>query len=206
MPKIERTTRWRPTRKSDRLNPTCGARRSQYARPVAFIAGNPYRNRVTRSIGFVDLSGFTRFTEGQGDEAAVTALAFFRAATREVCARHGVRIAKWLGDGAMLVGVEAEDLAESMTELRHLYAESDTPLPLKAGVATGPVILFEGDDYIGSIVNLAARLADLAEPGQLLAPKEFVSAMMVNTEVIPIGPLEVNGFPEPVEVVALIPL
>jgi adenylate cyclase len=173
---------------------------------VPFIAGNPYEHRVTRTIGFVDLSGFTRFTESQGDEAAVGALTFFRAATREVCVRHGVRIAKWLGDGAMLVGVEAEDIAETMTELRHLIDENECPLPLRAGVATGKVILFEGDDYIGGVVNLAARLADLAEPGQLLAPKEFVSALMVNTTAVSLGPMVVRGFPEPVEIVSLVQL
>lgn len=172
---------------------------------MAFIAGNPYQHRVTRTIGFVDLSGFTRYTESMGDEEAVNALMFFRAVTREVCARHGVRIAKWLGDGAMLVGVEAEDLAETMTEMRRLFSESDSPLPLRAGLATGQVILFEGDDYIGSIVNMASRLSDLAEPGQLLAPKDFVSAMMVNTEAIDIGPVRINGFAEPIEIVALVP-
>lgn len=172
---------------------------------MPFIVGNPYQHRVTRSIGFVDLSGFTRYTEKEGDEAAVETLSFFRAATREVCARHGVRIAKWLGDGAMLVGVESEDLAEAITELRRLIEESESPLPLRAGVATGPVILFEGDDYIGSIVNLAARLADMAEPDQLLAPKEFISAIMVNTTALAVGPVSIRGFVEPIEVVALIP-
>lgn len=171
---------------------------------MSFITGNPYKHRVTRTIGFVDLSGFTVYTQEQGDEAAVLALKFFRDVTREVCANRGVRIAKWLGDGAMLIGVEAEDLAETMTDMRKVFVESDSPLPLKAGVATGEVILFEGDDYIGSIVNLASRLADMAEPGQLLAPKDFVSAMMVNTDAIAIGPVSVNGFPEPIEVVALV--
>lgn len=171
---------------------------------MTFITGNPYENRVTRTIGFIDLSGFTRFTMEEGDEAAVGALKFFRDVTREVCARHGVRIAKWLGDGAMLIGVEAEDLAETMTEMRKIFTDSDSPLPLRAGVATGPVILFEGDDYIGSIVNLASRLCDKALPGQLLAPKDFVSAIMVNTEAISIGPVTVNGFPEPIEIVALV--
>lgn len=171
---------------------------------MTFLDGNPYEHRVVRTIGFIDLSGFTQYTTVNGDEAAVRALMFFRAATREVCARHGVRIAKWLGDGAMLVGVEAEDLAETMTDLRRLFASNDTALPIKAGVATGPVILFEGDDYIGSIVNLAARLADLAAPGQLLAPKDFLSAMMVNTDSVAMGPIHVNGFAEPVEVVALV--
>ena len=180
------------------------AKRNSYAGSVSFITGNPYEHRVTRTIGFVDLSGFTKFTEEHGDEAAVLALKFFRDATREVCARRGVRIAKWLGDGAMLIGVMPEDLAETMTDLRTLYTEYDQPLALRAGVATGEVILFEGDDYIGSIVNLASRLADMAEPGQLLAPKEFVSAIMVNTEAISIGPVEVKGFNTPMEIVALV--
>lgn len=171
---------------------------------MSFISGNPYEHRVTRTIGFVDLSGFTQYTQENGDEAAVLTLKFFRDVVREVCARHGVRIAKWLGDGAMMIGVEAEDLAEAMTEMRRIFTESDSPLPLRAGVATGPVILFEGDDYIGSIVNLASRLADMAEPGQLLAPKDFVSAMMVNTDAIAIGPVTVSGFTEPIEVVALV--
>jgi len=172
---------------------------------VSFISGNPYEHRVTRTIGFVDLSGFTTYTQDEGDEAAVLALKFFRDVTREVCARHGVRIAKWLGDGAMLIGVEAEELAETVTEMQRLFLENDAKLALKAGVATGQVILFEGDDYIGSIVNLASRLTDLAEPGQLLAPKDFVSAMMVNTTAISIGPVSVNGFTDPIEVVALVP-
>ena len=171
---------------------------------MTFISGNPYEHRVTRTIGFIDLSGFTRYTQNEGDGAAVAALTFFRAVTREVCARHHVRIAKWLGDGAMLVGVQAEDLAEAVTELRRVSEENGSLLPLRAGVATGPVILFEGDDYIGSIVNLAARLADIAEPGQVLAPKEFVSALMVNTEAIALGPVSVRGFPEQVEIVELV--
>jgi len=175
-----------------------------FANEVSFIEGNPYEHRVTRTIGFVDLAGFTRYTEDEGDEAAVRALMFFRSATREVCARRGVRIAKWLGDGAMMIGVEAEDLAETMTDLRRIFADSESPLPLRAGAATGAVILFEGDDYIGSVVNLAARLADLAGPGQLLVPKEFVSALMVNTEALAVGLMKVAGFEDPIEVVALV--
>lgn len=150
------------------------------------------------------MSGFTLLTESQGDDAAVRALVFFRAATREVCARHGIRIAKWLGDGAMLVSLDPEELAEAMSELRQLFIEQKAPLPLKGGMATGPVILFESDDYIGSSVNLAARLVDLAGPEQLLAPENFVTAMMVNTATEPVGPVDVAGFADPVEVVALV--
>lgn len=169
-----------------------------------FLSGsNPYETRVVRSIAFVDLSGFTRFTDANGDGAAVVVLSQFRMALREVCARRGVRIAKWLGDGAMLVGVETEEIAEALVDIEELFEKVESPLPLRAGVANGPVILFEGDDYIGRSVNLAARLCDRAEPGQVLAPKNFVTSLMVNTRVTPIGMFEITGIADPVDVVSL---
>ena len=58
--------------------------------------------RVERCFAFVDLSGFTAFTEHQGDERTVVVLASFRTHIREIAARRGVRVTKWLGDGAML--------------------------------------------------------------------------------------------------------
>lgn len=169
-----------------------------------FLSGsNPYETRVVRSIAFVDLSGFTRFTDANGDGAAVVVLSRFRMALREVCARRGVRIAKWLGDGAMLVGVEIEEIAEALVDFEELFEKMESPLPLRAGVANGPVILFEGDDYIGRSVNLASRLCDRAQPGQVLAPKDFVTSLMVNTTVTPVGTFEITGIADPVEVVSL---
>lgn len=169
-----------------------------------FLTGsNPYERRISRSIAFVDLSGFTAYTDRNGDDAAVGVLAQFRTALREVCAHHGIRIAKWLGDGAMLVGVHDEEIAEALVDLQSLFAQLQAPLPLRAGIASGPVILFEGDDYIGNSVNLAARLCDAANPGQVLAPMTFLSSLMVNTEGTFVGEFVIPGFGHSVEVVEL---
>ena len=165
--------------------------------------GNPYENRVERTFAFIDLSGFTRYTDTMGDGEAVKVLVRFRAAVREIAARHGVRIAKWLGDGAMLVGVEPEPLTEAIVDVEHLVHGNGFPLALRGGLASGPVILFEGDDYIGTAVNLAARLCDLANPGEVLAPSAMISSLMVNTTADPIGAHEVPGFAEPMELVRL---
>ena len=162
---------------------------------------NPYENRVLRSFAFIDLSGFTRYTDAEGDGAAVEVLTEFRLRVREIAARRGVRIAKWLGDGAMLVGVEAESLTEAILDMERAF--EGAPLALRAGLSSGPVILFEGDDYIGASVNLAARLCSLAEPGQVLAPASMISNLMVNTTATPIGPHDVQGFAEPVDLVKL---
>jgi class 3 adenylate cyclase len=164
-------------------------------------APSPYEARVERSFAFIDLSGFTRFTDVEGDGAAVDVLTHFRSRVREIAARRGVRIAKWLGDGAMLVAVDAEPLTEAIVDMEHAF--DSAPLALRAGLSSGPVILFEGDDYIGAAVNLAARLCAKADPGEVIAPASMISSLMVNTEVTPIGAHEIQGFAEPVELVRL---
>ena len=47
----------------------------------------------------------------------------------------------------MLVGVEPEPLLEALVEIEGLITDSGSPLPLRAGFTTGPVILIDGDDY-----------------------------------------------------------
>jgi class 3 adenylate cyclase len=72
---------------------------------------------VVRSFGFVDISGFTAFCDRHGELQAFELLATFRTATREVAARRGVRVAKWLGDGVMLVGLDPTALAATVAEI-----------------------------------------------------------------------------------------
>ncbi|HSN70419.1 MAG TPA: hypothetical protein VLT59_02875, partial [Steroidobacteraceae bacterium] len=68
--------------------------------------------RVPRTFVFVDLSGFTNYTAAFGDDAAGRVLATFRAIVRNVASDRGVRIAKWLGDGCMIVAVHQRDAIE----------------------------------------------------------------------------------------------
>lgn len=172
--------------------------------PATFVTGaNPYENRVDRTFAFVDLSGFTSYTDVHGDKEAVALLSEFRTRVREIAARRGVRIAKWLGDGAMLVSVEPEAIVEAIVDIEAAFEASGLPLSLRSGLASGPVILFEGDDYIGQAVNMAARLCGMAGPGEVLATKSMVTSLMVNTTATPIGPRQITGIKEPVELVRL---
>lgn len=133
--------------------------------------------RVHRSFAFVDVSGFTALTEHEGDEHAVEVLTAFRALLRDICSRRGVRIAKWLGDGVMLVCVETRPLVASILELHHVVCEVSGPVQtvsIRSGLTAGQVILMEGDDYIGHCVNVAARLCDLAGGGEALADPSVI--------------------------------
>ena len=123
---------------------------------------------------------------------------------QDVAALKAVRVAKWLGDGAMLVSVEMEPAVEAIVDIERRIDESGSPLALRAGIATGPVILFEGDDYIGQSVNLASRLCDLAHPHEVLAPASMVSSLLVNTRAVAIGARHISGFAQPIELVRLV--
>lgn len=170
---------------------------------TAELAAIAVDRRVRRTFAFVDLCGFTDFTDDNGDEAAVQELQILRSIVREVTPLFGVRVEKWLGDGVMIVGVEADALvgAAMAIELRHTRQGH---LPLRGGIAGGDVLLLEGDDYIGRAVNLASRLRDLAGPGELLACADSLELpeWVVATEH---EPVVVKGLTEPVAIVSLAP-
>lgn len=75
--------------------------------------------------------------------------------------------------------------------------------PLRAAVAAGEALLFEGD-YLGNVVNLAARLVSVAEPGQVLVPADVGEPEASGLHLWPLGTRVFKGFSTavPVAVVA----
>jgi adenylate cyclase len=149
------------------------------------------------AIVFVDLSGFTRMTEERGDETAVRTAASLQRLAGETAARHGGRLVKLLGDGAMLrfpeplVGVDAAlELVETMS--------GEGALAAHAGIHAGPVI--ERDlDVFGRTVNLASRIADVAQPGEVLASDAVASEAQDGSYGFePLEDANLKGIPEPV--------
>jgi class 3 adenylate cyclase len=161
--------------------------------------------RVERAFAFVDLSGFTSFSDEYGDDESVRVLTMFRSAARQVATDFGVRIAKWLGDGAMFVAVDARQLVCAMLEFERIVDQMDLPLEIHAGLAGGQVILLEGDDYTGGPVNLASRLADAAGPCEILATPELAALAPEGSWADVTGPMVVPGFRDPVKAVRIGP-
>ncbi len=159
--------------------------------------------RVPRTFVFVDLSGFTNYTAAYGDDAAGRVLGAFRTVVRSVASERGVRIAKWLGDGCMVVSVQQEDAIAFVLDLERRAADVCHPLSVRAGVATGHALLFEGDDYIGSAVNMAARLCDVAKGVEVLMPAMHIEHLPSGATAEPHGEVELRGFPGSIEVVEL---
>lgn len=159
--------------------------------------------RTRRAFAFLDLSGFSALTEAEGDERAVAVLGLFRGALRDVCSRRAVRIAKWLGDGAMLVSVETMPVVAAALETKAWVDSAPEPVTIRCGVTTGAVILLEGDDYVGHAVNVAARLCDLAVGPEVLALASVVPDVPPWATVERGESIAVRGLEHPVEVVRL---
>jgi class 3 adenylate cyclase len=159
--------------------------------------------RVPRTFVFLDLSGFTNYTAAYGDDAAGRILGTFRTLVREVASERGVRVAKWLGDGCMIVSVDQMAAIEFVMDLEQRASSVCAPLTLRAGIASGHALLFEGDDYIGSAVNMAARLCDAAGPFEVLMPTMQIERLPRGVTANAHEPVELRGFPGPIDVVEL---
>jgi adenylate cyclase len=69
---------------------------------------------------------------------------------------------------------------------------------VRVGLHAGPVLVQEGD-YYGQTVNIAARIADYARPGEVLVSQAVVDAAGdVDVAFNEIGPVELKGVSEAV--------
>lgn len=116
---------------------------------------------VPRCMAFIDMSSFTSFAHDHGSHAAASKVATFRDIIRTTTGKHGIRVAHWLGDGALLVGLNAPDVIAALCDIAKQCRKHH--IPIHCGVANGEVIIFEGDDYLGRTLNIASRLANLAD-------------------------------------------
>jgi class 3 adenylate cyclase len=157
--------------------------------------------RVTRTFGFIDLCGFTDFVDQRGDDDGVEELLLLRSTVREVAPMCGVRVDKWLGDGVMLVGVDSEPVVTATLAIGARQT-SRGRLAMRAGIASGAVILVEGDEYVGRPVNIAARLCDRASAGEVLAATRDLR-LPDHVEALDERAVPVKGLSEPVSVAVL---
>lgn len=149
------------------------------------------------AVGFVDISGYTRLSQEQGDERAAALAARFAELVALEVQSAGGRLVKLLGDGALLL---SRDVGTALRILSRLFlAARDAGLPaLHAGLATGPVIERDADVF-GRTVNLAARIAGRAEAGELLVSDEVADLLDGGPwPVRPAGMAVLKGIPDAV--------
>ena len=141
---------------------------------------------------FLDITGYTRLTEERGDAAAADLAARLAGLVRRSALEHGGTPVKWLGDGVMFYFREPAAAVLAAVEMTEAVGSHGLP-PAHVGIHAGPVIFQEGD-YFGRTVNLAARIAEYARPGEVLVSQEVVDAAdAAPVSFVEIGPVELKG-------------
>lgn len=151
---------------------------------------------VLCGVGFADLSGFTALSQRMSLPELSEVLSTFASTATDVVHEHGGRVVKLIGDAIMWVNADPRQLAEVAAHLVHHPLAEKAGIEVRAGLAYGQILAMDGD-YFGPAVNLAARLVSVAEPGQVLAP-DTVCAQVPDWSAVPLSPVELRGFDDPV--------
>jgi adenylate cyclase len=160
-------------------------------------AGLRARTDTLPAVCFLDMSGYTRLTEERGDEAAADLAARLTASVHQATERHRGKVVKWLGDGVMFHFRDAGSAVLAALEMVEEVARSGLP-PARVGIHAGPVV-FQGGDYFGRTVNIAARIGEYARPGEVLVSQDVVYlAGLDDVDFTAIGPVELKGVSEPI--------
>jgi len=135
-------------------------------------------NQAARAVLFADISGSTRLFETLGNERAVERVSRSLAMLARVCEDCGGKVIRTTGDGTLCL-FETADAALSASRLMQEKTEEQQELSepgpgIHIGCHFGPVLDNAGDLY-GDAVNLAARVAGLAEVGQIITTEDTVA-------------------------------
>jgi adenylate cyclase len=158
----------------------------------------PRQPRQPPAIAFLDLTGYTSLVEEQGDQAAAEVAADLASVVQDVAQFHRGRPVKWLGDGVMFHFPEPGCAIVGGLDLVE-QTERAMSIPARIGINAGAVIAQEGD-YFGRTVNIAARIADYAQPHEVLVSEAArKSADVTDVNFQSVGEVPLKGVAGPVQ-------
>ncbi|MBX2885564.1 MAG: response regulator [Granulosicoccus sp.] len=164
---------------------------------------------------FCDLRGFTAFSEIAEPEQVMGVLGEYHDNVGELIFRHEGTIEHFAGDGIMILFNDplpcedhelravkmALEIRERAQHLLNNWRSRDHHLGLGIGIAQGYATLgqigFEGRfEYssIGPVINLASRLCDAAQDGQILISQRVFTGVQDQIDAENLGELEFKGF------------
>jgi adenylate cyclase len=172
-------------------------------------------------VVFLDLRGYTSFTEEFGADEVMRVLGEFHAAMGQLVMQYGATLERFAGDGMMIffndpleiadpagtaLGM-ALDMQQRFAGLQNQWHARGYSLSMGIGIAQGVATIgaigFEGRrDYgaIGSVTNLAARLCSEARGGQILLAQQAALNAGATIPVREAGEVMLKGFATPVKI------
>jgi adenylate cyclase len=158
------------------------------------LDGDADLGRVKVGIAFCDLAGYTRFTEEEGDEQAISLVERFVDSITKTLPEDA-RVVKTIGDEAMIVAQDIQALTDWAVDFQELFDERPEP---RIGVHYGATLYRDGD-YFGREVNLASRVVARARGGEVLVTDAVVEQVSASKRLTfeGIGQVKLKGFDEP---------
>ena len=175
-----------------------------------------HRREIT--VVFLDLRGFTAFSDSTEPEEVMEVLRGYHAEMGRLIFQFDGTLVRFAGDGIMIFfndpiscadhtekGVRmAIEMQDRVQELRKGWLKNGYDLDLGIGLAAGYATIgnigFEGRmdyDAIGNVTNLAARLCDEAKSGQILIDRKTLSKIEELVDVETLGEFQLKGFSRP---------
>ena len=159
---------------------------------------------ITRGFLFADLRGYTDFVESRGAAAAAELLTRYRALAREEIARFGGAEIKTEGDSFYVVFDSVSSAVRCGLAITAAARAEEEPIRVGVGVHAGETIEADGG-YVGSPVNIAARICAQAGPGEVWV-SETVRALTMS--LLPVhfrsrGRRQLKGIGDPIELFAV---
>jgi adenylate cyclase len=152
--------------------------------------------QVMMTLCFIDLTGFTRYTEEEGDMEALDVVENFVETVESTLPREAT-IVKTIGDEVMVVSPDAASLTEWAVEFLRRFPQRPQP---RVGIHCGEAVYRDGD-YFGGQVNLAHRVVNRALAGEVLVTDRVAAAIAGRDrlDLEPIGQVSLKGFPVPTD-------
>jgi adenylate cyclase len=156
--------------------------------------------QIPVTLCFIDLTGFTAFTEEEGDIEALDVVENF-VETVEATMPREATIVKTIGDEVMVVSPDAAALTEWAVTFLGRFDRRPQP---RVGIHSGDAVYRDGD-YFGNSVNLAHRIVNRALAGEVLVTDRVAASLETrpNLRLDPIGEVSLKGFPVPTELFAV---
>ena len=170
---------------------------------------------------FCDLRGFTGFSETSDPEDVMSLLREYHKAIGEIVFQHGGTLERFAGDGVMVIFGDpvplenpaltavtmALEMRAAISALIERWRRLGHDLGFGIGIAQGYATLgtvgFEGRfDYaaIGTVTNVASRLCDEAQPGQILISPRVLLAVESAVLVEAVAEMSLKGIRRPMQV------
>lgn len=165
-----------------------------------------------RVVMITDMKAFSRMTEEDGSVATAKAIQRHRDLLLPIVTQHRGAGKSTGGDGLVAAFESADDAVTAAVEMQQVLARYNATHPderelwIRIGLASGEVVLDKGGrPFIGAGLNLAARVMNLADGGQIFATGTVISsAELPDIPTVSFGEFELKNIHRPVEILELL--